>query len=212
MANTPLELYEEAYRLHYHEKKIPEAVRLYEAIIREFPDSNECGYAVIQLQKVKANDIAKALKKGATTLYPLIVVAFMSSFISLFLAIIGIIFLFQQWPLEHQRSTLAVTALGKIYCGKEDEALKIIEEMKNLPGQEFLASQLLSDITSKKNSSGRAAASPPAPAVQPPPDVAPKGLTPEKPAGRARVNAPNRRPARQNKSPFLVNPDSLSYF
>ena len=34
MADTPLELYEEAYRLHYHDKKIPEAVRMYETISR----------------------------------------------------------------------------------------------------------------------------------------------------------------------------------
>ena len=209
MANTPLELYEEAYRLHYHEKKIPEAIKLYEAIIRDFPDSNECGYTVIQLQKVKANDIATALKKGATTLYPLIIVAFMSSFIALLLSIIGIIFLFQQWPLEHHRSTLATTALSKMYSGKEDEALRIIEEMKQLPGQEFLATQLQFDITSKKYSSGRTAA----PAVQPPPDAVPKALTPdERPAVRPRTNTPNRRPARQNKSPFIVNPDSISYF
>jgi hypothetical protein len=53
-ANSPLELYEKAYRLQYDENKIPEACRLYKVIIDEFPDSNECGYAVIQLEKLIA--------------------------------------------------------------------------------------------------------------------------------------------------------------
>jgi len=51
-ANTPLELYEKAYRLQYDENKVPEACRLYKVIIDEFPDSNECGYSVIQLEKL----------------------------------------------------------------------------------------------------------------------------------------------------------------
>jgi hypothetical protein len=53
-ANTPLELYEKAYRLQYDENKVPEACRLYKVIIDEFPDSNECGYSVIQLEKLIA--------------------------------------------------------------------------------------------------------------------------------------------------------------
>jgi hypothetical protein len=65
MAHSPLELYEEAYRLQYHDKKIHEAVKVYEAVIREFPDSNECAYSVIQLQKVKAGDIYESVEKNA---------------------------------------------------------------------------------------------------------------------------------------------------
>ena len=61
MANSPFELYEEAYQLHYREKKIPDAVKMYEAIMREFPDSSECGYSFIQLQKIKANAVTAKL-------------------------------------------------------------------------------------------------------------------------------------------------------
>jgi len=155
MADTPLELYEEAYRLHYHEKKIPEAARIYETIIRDFPDSNECGYAFIQLQKVKANDVSKALKKGPASLYPMLIVAFTSSFIAVIVAIIGTLFLFQQLRLEHQRATLAIIALSKIYCGKEDYALKVIDEMKVSSPLDVLVSELSSDIISKKRSTIR---------------------------------------------------------
>jgi hypothetical protein len=226
MANTPLELYEDAYRLHYHEKKIPEAIKVYEALIRDFPDSNECSYAVIQLQKVKATDITKALKKGATTLYPLIIVAFMSSFIALLVAIVGTLFLFQQLRLEHHRSTLAVAALGKMYGGKEEDALKLLEEMKSFSSQDVLVSELSADIANQQNSPSRSAPPQGVSNVSPAPsDKVPQ--TPqaagtknvyivsdkpvEKPPVRPRQNPPERRPARQNRNP-VVNQDSISYF
>jgi len=47
MEKTPLELYETAYRLHYTENRVAEAKKYYEALVKEFPDSDECGYAVI---------------------------------------------------------------------------------------------------------------------------------------------------------------------
>jgi hypothetical protein len=59
--NSPLELYEKAYRLQYEENKISEACRLYKAIIDEFPDSNECGYAVIQLEKLIAGAVSEKI-------------------------------------------------------------------------------------------------------------------------------------------------------
>jgi hypothetical protein len=216
MAETPLELYEEAYRLHYHEKKIPEAVRIYEAIIRDFPDSNECGYAFIQLQKVKANDISKVLKKGPATLYPLLIIAFMSSFIALIVAIIGTLFLFQQLRLEHHRATLAIAALSKMYSGKEDDALKIIDELKTASPLDILTSELSTDILSKKISDGRflpQSSADTAAKISGTENAAANKMTPPKPpAARARANAPYRRPARQNRNPIIYSADSISYF
>ena len=142
MANTPLELYEQAYRLQYHEKRISDAIKIYEAIIRDFPDSNECGYAVIQLQKVKAREITRALKKGPANMYPLLIVSFMSSFIALLVALVGVLLLFQQVRLEHHRTTLAMAALGKMYCGMEENALKILDELKGLSPKDPLSLEL----------------------------------------------------------------------
>jgi hypothetical protein len=146
MADTPLELYEEAYRLHYHDKKISDAVKIYEMIIRDFPDSNECGYAFIQLQKVKANDISKTLKKGPASLYPMIIVAFMASTIALTVAIIAAVFLFQQLRMEHRRSTLALIPLRQMKAGSDDFALKVIDEMKGTSSSDVLADEFTPDI------------------------------------------------------------------
>ncbi len=228
MANTPLELYEQAYRLQYHEKRISDAIKIYEAIIRDFPDSNECGYSVIQLQKVKASEIARALKKGPSTMYPLLIVAFMSSFIALLVALVGVLLLFQQVRLEHHRTTLAIAALGKMYSGKEENALKMLDELKGLSRKDPLPLELSSDIYRKHNQSIKAAPITPTPVTPPPPvETVPETVAEEKLPGsttpavtpesqsRSRPKpaaAPKTKGAKSKKGILLVDPDSLSYF
>ena len=231
MANTPLELYENAYQLQYYEKKIPDAIRLYEAIIREFPDSNECGYAVIQLQKIKSRDIAKALKTGSSKGHPLLLVASMSSFFALLVALAGIIFLYHQVRLEHQRTTLAITAIGKMYCGNEEGALKTLDEMKDFARQDVLAYELSSDIFRKHNEAPQpppltpppvtpaapeTTAAPPA-AVSKPDDAAAgkkyaKALQQKPPTPKKNVPVAKPHTGNSKKGPLIVDPDSISYF
>ncbi|MBN1128736.1 MAG: hypothetical protein JXA71_07100 [Chitinispirillaceae bacterium] len=224
MANTPLELYEQAYRLHYHDKRISDAIKLYEAIIRDFPESNECGYSVIQLQKVKAGEITRALKKGPANMYPLLIVAFMSSFIALLVALVGVLLLFQQLRLEHHRTTLALAAVGKMYCGKEENALKILDELKGLSAKDPLPLELSSDIFRKHNLSIKAAPISPPPvarsddsvAVASPPEAPlPGGGKAAIAAGMApkpKTGTAPQKPAKTKKGILLVDPDSLSYF
>jgi hypothetical protein len=233
MANTPLELYEQAYRLQYHEKRISDAIKIYEAIIRDFPDSNECGYAVIQLQKVKAGEISRALKKGPANMYPLLIVAFMSSFIALLVALVGVLLLFQQVRLEHHRTTLAMAALGKMYCGKEENALKMLDELKGLSRKDPLPLELTSDIYRKYNQAVKASPPPPSPVrqsvdtpVAAPLTVAPAAtqanevlpgksntaITPKNTRSKVNNGASKTRAQKPKKGILLVDPDSLSYF
>jgi hypothetical protein len=224
MANTPLELYEQAYRLHYHDKRISEAIKLYEAIIRDFPESNECGYSVIQLQKVKAREITRALKKGPANMYPLLIVAFMSSFIALLVALVGVLLLFQQLRLEHHRTTLALAAVGKMYCGKEEDALKMLDELKGLLANDPLPLELSSDIFRKHNLSVKAAPISPPPVARSEDSVAAAEspvketlpgssnttIAPAKPKPKTGAGKPKQ--TKPKKGILLVDPDSLSYF
>jgi hypothetical protein len=229
MANTPLELYEQAYRLQYHEKHISDAIKIYEAIIRDFPDSNECGYAVIQLQKVKAGEISRALKTGPANMYPLLIVAFMSSFIALLVALVGVLLLFQQVRLEYHRTTLAMAALGKMYCGKEENALKILDELKGLSHKDPLPLELTSDIYRKHNQAVKAATLSPAPAtmsvdtavaapsaVAPPEEALPgktnTAIAPKNKRSKPANGTSKPRAQKTKKGILLVDPDSLSYF
>ena len=55
MNNSPLELYQKAYKLHYKSNDIEAAYSLYEKIIEQFPEDNISAYASIQLQKIQSN-------------------------------------------------------------------------------------------------------------------------------------------------------------
>ena len=70
MANSPLELYQQAYKLHYIERKIPDACKIYERLISEFPDSDACSYASIQLEKIKAGRATRELEHPGATKGP----------------------------------------------------------------------------------------------------------------------------------------------
>lgn len=59
--SSALQLYHSAYRCHYELGELAEACRLYREIIRQFPQSNECTYAVVQLEKIGAGEVLKNL-------------------------------------------------------------------------------------------------------------------------------------------------------
>lgn len=150
MEKTPLELYETAYRLHYTENRISDAVAYYEKLLKSFPDSNECGYAVIQLQKIKATDIAKGLQQKPAATSPLVIMALLIALLAL-----GAM-LFLHWSSqknalrESKRITLVTRALGKMYHGEDDDALKLLTELKILIKEDITPFELSADIYRKE--------------------------------------------------------------
>ena len=84
-SSSALHLYHSAYRCHYEENDIKEACRLYREIIRQFPDSNESAYAVVQLEKIGAKEAIKMLHSSPfQKLIPL--AALLVSLFALFIA------------------------------------------------------------------------------------------------------------------------------
>jgi len=133
--NSPLELYETAYRLHYTDNRIPEALKYYDAIIREFPNSNECGYSVIQINKIKANSAAAAIapkkKGGALTIISFLLCLFIIGALGAgaYLAHERVL---PQVERAQKRENLAIRALSKMIDGKNEEALLILDQLKEL--------------------------------------------------------------------------------
>ncbi len=150
MEQTPLELYETAYRYHYIEKKISEAVVCYEQLIKEFPESNECGYATIQLQKIKTQKLSDDLRfnsaKTENILFPLTMITFIIGCISV-IACCGIIYYFKkQIEIEKYRNSLSISALAKISRGEDEEALKKLNEVKLINKKDITPFELSADI------------------------------------------------------------------
>jgi hypothetical protein len=142
MANTPFELYEEAYRLHYREKKISDAVKIYEAVMREFPDSSECGYAFIQLQKIKANEVTTCLQAGGSGWdFPTLVAVFVGC-AALLVSVAGTLIAFHELKAEHNRTDYAVVTLAELQAGNTEAADKNLVEMKKLYPNDVLAREL----------------------------------------------------------------------
>ena len=149
MENTPLELYETAYRLHYVENRLPEAISYYEALIKDFPDSNECGYAVIQIQKIKSNDLAEALAKRTSALHPLAIVALIMSFISIVGIVLCVLLYIHTGTIMEQKSALTMQALCQMNAGDYNEALKLLAQAKIIDKSDFLPFEMSSMIYRK---------------------------------------------------------------
>ena len=131
MEKTPLELYETAYKLHYVENRIAEAVKYYEALVKEFPDSDECGYAAIQLQKIKVSDIAEDLKVSSKS-GPTSTIAIILSLLSLVFSGLTAYYFYKRKKLESVRARLTVNSEGKCLESEHEEALKNLTELKIL--------------------------------------------------------------------------------
>jgi tetratricopeptide (TPR) repeat protein len=148
MENSPLELYETAYRLHYAENKIPEALKYYEALIKEFPESNECGYAVVQIQKIKSNDVAASVA-GKSRAHPLAVL----SFLLCLLILVGIggawLALQNKLSVAQRQASLSVRALSNVILGNDNDALILLDEMKLLENTDITPYELSAHIYRK---------------------------------------------------------------
>ena len=154
MEKTPLELYETAYRLHYSENRITDAVAYYKKLIEVFPDSNECGYAVIQLQKIKAHTVAKDLQNISAPARP---VSQPIAYIALFCALIAIVFngiIYKQYKKniadEQIRVTIALNALGNQLRGENEEALKLLSQLKEFQRDDIFPYEVSADIYRKQ--------------------------------------------------------------
>ena len=155
MATSPLELYENAYRLHYTENRIPAAVELYKQLIKEFPDANECGYAVIQLQKIKAQNVAASFSESTPVanekkVNTIILVCLFLSIGSLLFSVYLYGNFSAQLRAEKKLSATAMNALGKIARNEPEEALQLLSELKRLNPKAIAPYEFAADIYRKQ--------------------------------------------------------------
>jgi tetratricopeptide (TPR) repeat protein len=140
--NSSLELYETAYRFHYSEGNIPEACRIYKSLIDEFPNSNECGYAVIQLQKILANDVSDRISAGKTSVGSKIFTAVaVAAFVGLFAFSYAS---FKKADARTEALSLVSQAFCIMYGGNDGDALELLNKAKTLSRGTLVDPYLLS--------------------------------------------------------------------
>jgi len=130
MANSPLEIYDKAYRLHYQENNIPAAVEIYKRLITEFPDSNECGYAAIQLQKIQANNIVRLIESKTEKQGPMTLIGLLVGITALVVACLTVFLTYDAAARERSYNGKVSRALGLIATVKYDEALTHLNDLK----------------------------------------------------------------------------------
>jgi len=142
LENSSLELYETAYKLHYIDGNIPEACRIYKVIIDEFPNSNECGYAVIQLQKIQANEVSEKINTGV---FPSLLI-FILAAVTVVCLIVTTVALVSLKKVHSELTTLSLVsqALSIMYGGSDNDALEILGRAKTLSQGKISAPYLLS--------------------------------------------------------------------
>lgn len=156
METSPLELYETAYKLHYADNNIKDAVIYYQKLIKEFPDSNECGYAVIQLQKIKAHNVAEGLNELTSSssikhsISPLVIIAFLVSLLALAAVFLNSTLYKKKIEKEAERSVLALNTMGKIARHEYNDALNQIEKLKKMNTRDITPYELAADIYRKQ--------------------------------------------------------------
>jgi tetratricopeptide (TPR) repeat protein len=143
---TPLELYERAYRLQYEEKKISEACRIYKQIIDEFPESNECAYAVIQLEKIISETVSERINTSSNFLKVLSILSIIISIAAVLIIIIQSYFLQKNITSRITALSLATRAVSISWNGKDSEALDLLKEAKSYNKNEITPYLISSDI------------------------------------------------------------------
>jgi tetratricopeptide (TPR) repeat protein len=147
MADSPLELYEKAYGLHYEEKRIAEACELYGRIIKEFPESNECGYAVIQLEKLKANSVLEGLAQpAASVMSPLAVASLALNFIAVVMLIAACAMYVSLRRTDRQYVAALSQAVSWMESGQNEAALKTLSDLKFRASGDIVPYALSADI------------------------------------------------------------------
>ncbi len=133
MEATPLQLYMKAYNLHYEENNFNEARSIYRQLINKYHGSDIADYASIQLaelSKLQNENSEKISSRHQNKFNRLIIIFIIINFI----LITGIIAFFNNKLKKYHSNLSAMSKISqvysKLYAGKENDAFKILNEVK----------------------------------------------------------------------------------
>jgi tetratricopeptide (TPR) repeat protein len=150
MEQSALEFYQKAYNLHYKERRIDDAVEVYERIIRKFPDANASAYAAVQLQKIQANKTVDELRLGRRGLSLPVRLLFVGQTLLLVAAVLYSFSLDRQMRNRSAYQSALTLAVGKIAVGNDSEALDICGRLKMLAHNDITPFALGAEIYQKR--------------------------------------------------------------
>jgi hypothetical protein len=152
MANSALELYQKAYDLHYKRNDIAHACEIYTKIIDDFGTTDAAAYAAIQLQKIKANEATlEVARTGKRRAGPVATTFIVINLILLLGAAAASTYLHYRTDARLEKMSLLSRVLGKMYAGRDNEALQLLDEMKIRMRKDITPFALAADIHRKNH-------------------------------------------------------------
>ncbi len=153
MHKTALEMYRDAYNLHYKLGDTEKAKKIYHEIIEGYPVSDAADYASIQLKNLDDNiniiGSTESVSNKKTGIGPL-VVSIMTLVITITILVFGI-FHIRRTELKLKNMSDLSMAQNKIMIGNQDEALLILSELKIKNEENLLPFVMASDIYIDRN-------------------------------------------------------------
>jgi len=211
MATSPLELYEEAYRLHYERQDVAAARRLYETIISEFPESRESGYAAIQLQAIDARHAeARPDAPAHGALLPLIIALGITVLSAAAAGALLAMYLHERQARAHQ-AALTARVCAFVNAGRTGAAQDLLDS---------LARSLGATVSpSAARAAEPAAAAPEPTTAEPAPETVstpPARKSREKPVSQQKIEKallkPGKRGSKGGEEHLIVPRDSVLFF
>lgn len=148
MHKTALEMYRDAYNLHYKIGDTEKAKKIYHEIIEGYPVSDAADYASIQLKNIDDNisiiGSSESVPLKKTSAAPM-VVSILTLLITVTILVFGILHI-RKTELKLKNMSDLSMAQNKIMIGNMDEALLILSELKIKNDDSILPFVMASDI------------------------------------------------------------------
>lgn len=151
MAQSPLELYQQAYNLHHKENSISEACDIYDGLIRDYPGTEIAGYASVQLYSIQADKTTRKLSIRRSGNNPLVIALLVVGFILFSAAIVWMVHETGRVRRAYAQQNKITEALSKMYSGEDDEALIILSELKIMARGALTPFQISADVFLRSN-------------------------------------------------------------
>lgn len=156
MENLPLQIYKKAYDLHYKEKKLLEAGNIYQEIIQKFPDTDVSVYASLQLSKIRSNSVSAGVSNRKASSGRFIWFLIIVNLVLTAGIIAGLVINIQMVNKRQKTISKISQTIGKLYAGKEEEALSILNELKITARNDITPFIISADIYLKKHDFNKA--------------------------------------------------------
>lgn len=154
METTPLQLYIKAYNLHYEDNNFNEARKIYQQLVKDYHGSDVADYATIQLSELSKlqKETGEQVPSSQQRKFNKILITFI---VINFILITGIIVFFSMKLRKYNTDMSTMSKISqvyaKLYAGKENDAFKILNEVKIINKSDITPYAIAADIYLKNN-------------------------------------------------------------